>query len=199
MTTPTHDPTPSGVPLLARGKHRDPADGACLMEYVSVLSGAHFTDRPRCTHPLLGWLARRVNDQVDDAVRARLTGVAPALVGTRVHGPRARGVVRAVVYGELAATGLVGAPRDPWLRDLRDRAEEHLVQRVTGLRSLGATDRNHAFEAACEAVRDLDREGRDRLLTAALVRSVTRARRHLGVPEVGVLLLDADRPAAVLD
>ncbi|GLZ48164.1 hypothetical protein Acsp06_43490 [Actinomycetospora sp. NBRC 106375] len=198
MTTPTHDPTPSGVPLLARGKHRDPADGSCLMEYVSVLSGRRFGDRPRCTHPLLGWLARRVNDQVGDAVRARLTGVAPALVGTRVHGPHARGVVRAVVYGELATLGLVGAPRDPWLRDLHDRADEHLGHRVSGRRSLGATDRNRAFEAACESVGDLDREDRDRLLAVALARSVTRARRHLRLPAVGVVLIDAERSVAVL-
>jgi hypothetical protein len=42
------------------------------MEYVSVLSGARFSDRPRCTHPLLGRMARLVNDTVDDDDRAGL-------------------------------------------------------------------------------------------------------------------------------
>src|SRR5699024_5476182 len=47
-----------GLPVLSCGKHNDPRDGACLMEYVSVLAGEKFSDRPSCTDRLLSHLAR---------------------------------------------------------------------------------------------------------------------------------------------
>ena len=80
---------PDGLPMLARGGHRSPEQGACLMEYVSVLAGAQFSDHPRCTHPALAQLARVVNDEViDPAARARLAMLAPDLIGTRCRDPR---------------------------------------------------------------------------------------------------------------
>jgi hypothetical protein len=43
------------------------------MEYVSVLAGERFGDRPRCTHPALALLARMVNDEtLDPAARSKL-------------------------------------------------------------------------------------------------------------------------------
>jgi hypothetical protein len=50
------------------------------MEYMSVLAGAGFTDRPRCTAPGLAELTRRVNDDVGDTVRANLALLAPDLI-----------------------------------------------------------------------------------------------------------------------
>jgi hypothetical protein len=47
---------PDQLPILQRGRHRRPEDGACVMEYVSVLAGCAFTDHPRCTHPALATL-----------------------------------------------------------------------------------------------------------------------------------------------
>lgn len=80
---------PQGLPMLDRGAHRKPERGACLMEYVSVLAGVRFSDRPRCTHPALSQLARLVNDEVvDPAVRSRLAVLAPELIDTRVKDPR---------------------------------------------------------------------------------------------------------------
>jgi hypothetical protein len=75
--------------MLDRGGHRSPDQGACLMEYVSVLAGTRFSDHPRCTHPALAQLARVVNDEVvDPAARSRLAVLAPDLIGTRCRDPR---------------------------------------------------------------------------------------------------------------
>jgi hypothetical protein len=83
------DRRPDGLPMLDRGGHRSPEQGACLMEYVSVLAGARFSDHPRCTHPALAQLARVVNDEiVDPAARSRLAVLAPDLIGTRCRDPR---------------------------------------------------------------------------------------------------------------
>jgi hypothetical protein len=73
---------PNQLPLLQRGHHRRPEDGACVMEYVSVLAGGKFTDHPRCTHPALATLARLVNDWIDDdEARSKLALLAPDLIG----------------------------------------------------------------------------------------------------------------------
>ena len=74
---------PDQLPILQRGRHRRPEDGACVMEYVSVLAGSSFTDHPRCTHPALATLARLVNDWIDDdQSRSELALLAPDLIGT---------------------------------------------------------------------------------------------------------------------
>jgi hypothetical protein len=49
---------PERLPQLRPGWHLGPDDGACLMEYVSVLAGVPFTDSPRCTDSLLAALTR---------------------------------------------------------------------------------------------------------------------------------------------
>lgn len=73
---------PDQLPILQRGRHRRPEDGACVMEYVSVLAGCAFTDHPRCTHPALATLARLVNDWIDDdETRSELALLAPDLIG----------------------------------------------------------------------------------------------------------------------
>ena len=74
---------PEGVPVLARGRHRTPRRGACFMEFASFLAGERWSDHPACTHPLLGLLARQVNDQISDAGRQQLTPLIPTVVGRR--------------------------------------------------------------------------------------------------------------------
>lgn len=71
-----------GLPVLSCGKHNDPRDGACLMEYVSVLAGERFTDRPGCADDLLAHLARMVNDATSAPARSALTRLAADIVGT---------------------------------------------------------------------------------------------------------------------
>lgn len=93
-----------GLPVLSAGRHRRPDQGSCVKEYVSVLAGGPWSDRPRCTDRALGELARRVDDDVHadsrsalaDAVRIRALGLATEDVRRHVSAPPRRGAVAAV-------------------------------------------------------------------------------------------------------
>jgi hypothetical protein len=69
------------VPVLSRGKHRNPRKGACFMEFASYLAGERWSDHPACTHPLLSALARLVNDHTSDDGRQRLAVLVPSVIG----------------------------------------------------------------------------------------------------------------------
>jgi hypothetical protein len=80
---------PDALPILCAGEHRNPRDGACVMEYVSVLAGERFGDHPRCVHPALAGLARAVNDRIhDDAMRSRLVLLVPDMIAIDERDPR---------------------------------------------------------------------------------------------------------------
>jgi hypothetical protein len=51
------------------------------MEWASLLAGERWSDHPRCTHPTLARLARRVNDTVAGPARQRLVTLVPSVVG----------------------------------------------------------------------------------------------------------------------
>jgi hypothetical protein len=53
------------------------------MELASVLAGERWSDHPASTHPLLGQLARQVNDVTSDAERQLLAPLIPSVVGRR--------------------------------------------------------------------------------------------------------------------
>lgn len=74
---------PDGIPVLSRGRHRTPRRGACFMELASVLAGERWSDHPSCTHPLLAYLARLVNDHTSDDGRQQLLPLVPSVVGRR--------------------------------------------------------------------------------------------------------------------
>ncbi|MFC4555555.1 hypothetical protein [Georgenia faecalis] len=76
------------LPMLARGKHRNPRKGACFMELASFLAGERWSDSPPCTHPLLAHLARLVNDLTDDTDRPQLAPLIPSVIGLRSTDPR---------------------------------------------------------------------------------------------------------------
>jgi hypothetical protein len=76
------------VPVLSRGKHRNPRKGACFMEYASFLAGEDWSDHPACTHPLLAAIARHVNDCTSDAARSRLAPLIPSVIGLTSDDPR---------------------------------------------------------------------------------------------------------------
>jgi hypothetical protein len=73
--------SPDLLPLLSRGKHRNPRKGACFMELASYLAGEQWSDHPACTHSLLASVARLVNDYTSDAERARLAELIPSVIG----------------------------------------------------------------------------------------------------------------------
>ncbi len=72
---------PELMPMLSRGKHRNPRKGACFMELAAYLAGERWSDHPACTHPLLASVARMVNDQTSDAGRSRLAPLIPSVIG----------------------------------------------------------------------------------------------------------------------
>ena len=72
---------PELLPMLSRGKHRNPRKGACFMELASYLAGERWSDHPDCTHPLLAGVARLVNDYTSDEARPRLAGLIPSVIG----------------------------------------------------------------------------------------------------------------------
>ena len=79
---------PPLLPILSRGKHRNPRKGACFMELASLLAGERWSDHPACTHPLLAAVARRVNDATSDAGRQRLAELVPSVIGLTGQDPR---------------------------------------------------------------------------------------------------------------
>ncbi|MFC6078370.1 hypothetical protein [Microbispora bryophytorum] len=83
-----HAQMPPAMPMLSRGKHRNPSKGACFMEFASYLAGERWSDHPSCTHPLLAGLARLVNDHTSDDARPRLAELIPSVIGLTGDDPR---------------------------------------------------------------------------------------------------------------
>ena len=84
------DSTPDLMPVLSRGKHRNPRSGACFMEFASYLAGEAWSDHPACTHTLLASVARMVNDCTSDTSRARLVPLIPSVIGLRGDNAKVR-------------------------------------------------------------------------------------------------------------
>jgi hypothetical protein len=68
---------------LARGRHRTPDGGACVMELASMLAGERFSDRPRCVDPVIAAFLRAFNDRLDTRSREALRPYARAVLCTR--------------------------------------------------------------------------------------------------------------------
>lgn len=86
MTNTTH--IPDFMPTLSPGRHRNPRKGACFMEMASYLAGEKWSDHPKCTQPLLGAMAREINDRVGDSARQELVPLIPSVVGLKGEDPR---------------------------------------------------------------------------------------------------------------
>lgn len=76
------DNIPDFIPVLSHGGHKNPKDGACVMEMVSYIAGEHWTDRPDCVHEVIQEIARNVNDFVSDDNRNVITEMIPRFIGT---------------------------------------------------------------------------------------------------------------------
>jgi len=131
--------TPDMVPVLSRGKHRNPRKGACFMELASFLAGQPWSDHPKCTHPLLASLARDVNDYVDDESRRQLAPLVPEVIGLNRSDPRidarlAREVALAalpIASAERQRVAAVGLLRcEQVLNELEGRPASYVSPRV---------------------------------------------------------------------
>lgn len=71
------------VVRLDRGRHRDPAEGVCIAELVSMLAEEPFSDHPLTACPALIGFLRGYNDGIPEQLRQDLYGLASDLVGSR--------------------------------------------------------------------------------------------------------------------
>src|SRR5262245_45302509 len=81
---------PDGLPTLSREAHH-PDDGrACVMEYISVITGDVWSDHPKCTDPIIATTAIALNDFIhSDKVRSSvMIPFIGRLIGTAHHGNR---------------------------------------------------------------------------------------------------------------
>ena len=177
---------PDQLPILTRGWHRGPADGACVMEYVSVLAGARFTDHPRCTPPALAALARLVNDRiVDDGVRSNLALLAPDLIGVRAGSATTHCVIASCLAAAAALQPAV--PRTARRRLARTRARIRRLERGDRLTRVRLrcwellnppnVTVSSAFQLVFEQLRDIAQPQRDARLFELLQSTVAACRR----------------------
>ena len=81
---------PASLPVLSRGKHRNPARGACFMEYTSLLAGEPHTDQPACVDEELAAVLRGANDKLTDDDRPLLVPLLGRAIGLTAGPPPAR-------------------------------------------------------------------------------------------------------------
>ena len=75
-------PEDFGPITLSRGAHHSPSDGMCFMEMTSFLAGEKWSDRPRCSCPVLSEFGRSLNDTAGDKTREKLISRVPRMIGT---------------------------------------------------------------------------------------------------------------------
>src|SRR3954468_11557606 len=78
---------PDLLPVLSRGKHKNPSKGACFMEYTSLLAGERFSDSPQCVDPELASVLRDANDILGDEERPSLVPLLGRAIGLVVQWP----------------------------------------------------------------------------------------------------------------
>ena len=78
---------PDLLPVLSRGKHKNPSKGACFLEYTSLLAGEPFSDSPACVARELAAVLRHANDLLTDADRPRLVPLLGRAIGLAVRPP----------------------------------------------------------------------------------------------------------------
>jgi hypothetical protein len=188
------------VPLLGAGAHTHPRRGGCLLELVSTLPGGAWTDHPPGMDPVVGVLARAVNDATSSDQRPALAPLIPYLAALPP------------VPGDEAAAAVVTACTRAALADVDPASAGALTRAAataTDLFTLGGdrwwlhrARRRTAIRTVRLTVRTLTRRtvhGRagtvvdpDRALAALLTEALNRVRRLAGQPAVPALA----RPAA---
>jgi hypothetical protein len=165
---------------LRRYAHLDPADGMCLMEYVSVVAGVPFSDSPAGVNPLLSALARAVNDATSDQGRADLIGLAEALAAKGyVSAPELEDRVEALCLDAIRTASAPGSRAERRARRRQSHLLRHRSVRRGALRWIrqNGTSRR-TVEAAVRTLSRLPQAEADRALHRLLADciGVVRAR-----------------------
>jgi hypothetical protein len=129
---------PDVLPVLSRGKHRRPKQGACFMEMASVLAGERWSDHPGCTHPVLAELARLVNDNSSDRRRSELAVLVPSVVGLSPEGEDVRWTVG--LTAAIASYAVTRVPRHTQRALAAGLLTVQRVMRDRGLHDVPGTD-----------------------------------------------------------
>ena len=168
-------------PVLRRGYHVHPRKGACLVEFAGTLPGGPWTDHPPGIHPMLGALARAVNDATTGEARLALLPWAAWLVGTGDDETLGRTIATRAATTALRHADRFAAQRlaaalahltwdspTGWWRATQQR--HGAVRLVRGSVAIVAASARHPDET----LRDLLAEG------------IGTARAHAGLPAVDV-------------
>lgn len=139
------DRLPDLVPVLSRGRHRNPRKGGCFMELASFLAGERWSDHPACTHPLLAELARYVNDLTGDDGRGRLAPLIPSVIGLAGDDPHLDVVI--AQRTALTALPVVGEERQRALALSLQACEAVLVLLDGGPSGLLSAQAREALDA----------------------------------------------------
>ncbi|MEO3937690.1 hypothetical protein V3N99_13165 [Dermatophilaceae bacterium Soc4.6] len=129
------DLVPDALPSLAAGAHDADAGEACVMEYVSLLAGEEWSDRPDCTHPLLAHEARTVNDELGDRDRHLLVPLVGRLFGTTQDTPELTARLR--LRQARCAVQLLEPASRPRVQVLLDRAQDAVTGSGVGSAEVG--------------------------------------------------------------
>ncbi|MGV9306101.1 MULTISPECIES: hypothetical protein [unclassified Nonomuraea] len=150
------------MPILSRGRHRNPRKGACFMELASYLAGERWSDHPACTHPLLAGLARLVNDHTTDENRSKLVPLVPSIIG--LTGDDLRIDARLALRAATTALPIAAAERQLALA-VSVLAAEEMLARLDG-RPAGLEERSRrAFAQAPHAAESARRFSRAAKIT----------------------------------
>lgn len=161
--------------------HLSPENGMCLMEYVSTLAGAPFSDNPAGVHPLLASLARAVNDATSDSARSGLIDLAPALLAAPSStAPGADAGIELLCWDAVCATSMTGRHAKWWARRRRRAVMRRPAPSPGGTGAVSRWVRLHgpgrrSIEAAVRALSRLTTAETDRALHRLLADCIEAA------------------------
>jgi hypothetical protein len=87
------------ITTLTVGNHETPEQGACIMEFVSLLAHESWSDKPVCASKSITAFCVWINDNGDQSHRDKLLLLAPQIVNTRDWKKEAK---RAKLFSEFA-------------------------------------------------------------------------------------------------
>jgi hypothetical protein len=185
------------VPLLGSVYHSHPRRGGCLLELVSTIPGGPWTARPTAIDPVLGTLARAVNDGTSSDQRAALAQLIPWLAllpsGNRI-------TTRNTVVTSVVAVAAASASAEVLNLMGAEAAAACTEEQRWGLRRAWARHTGHrsAIRAVRLAAESIAFTRGDDGLRDLLIGAVNEVRCQYGLPPLPLLIRPAAECRAVL-